>query len=154
MFGAPFELCGFNLKVGKFEFVNACAFEYHLRMFYKTRNNNWTTERFLKELDMSSIDEGITLSQLIPSYQTYKIGVHVVDYKYHTTVSYHGYNYEPARTYATLFYLIKNNHLYEIANRHEQKRVSQRQQLNTFKHKVVKVTTRRSSCLISRWKYC
>ncbi len=42
MFGASLELCGFNLTVGKFEFVNACAFEYHLRMFNKKRNNNWT----------------------------------------------------------------------------------------------------------------
>ncbi len=97
MFGASFELCGVNLKVGKFEFVNACAFEYHLRMFNKKRSNNWTQARLLKELNMTSIDEGITLNQLIPLYQKYKSGFHVVDYKYHTTVSYHDYNYEPTK---------------------------------------------------------
>ena len=37
MFGASLELRGFDLKVGKFEFVNACAFAYHIRMFNKKR---------------------------------------------------------------------------------------------------------------------
>jgi hypothetical protein len=68
MFGASLELCGFDLKVGKFNFVNACAFEYHIRMFNKTIYNNWTNERLFKELNMPSIDEGITLNQLIPLY--------------------------------------------------------------------------------------
>ena len=68
MFGASLDLCGFGLKVCNFEFKNACAFEYHLRMLNKTRNNNWTTDRLLKELNMKAIDEGITLNQLIPLY--------------------------------------------------------------------------------------
>ncbi len=84
---------------------------------------------------MNSIDEGITLNQLIPLYQKYKIGFHVVNYKYHTTVSYHEYNYEPTRNCATLFDLIDINHLYEIINQQEQKSISHRQQLNTLKHK-------------------
>ncbi len=79
MYGALLELCGFDLKVRKFEFKNACAFEYHLRMLNKKRNNNWTQERRLKELNMNSFDEGITLNQLIPLYQKYKIGFHVID---------------------------------------------------------------------------
>ena len=71
-----------------------------------------------------------------------KIGFHVVNYKYHTTVSYHEYNYEPTRNYATLYYLIENNHLYEITNQQEQKSISHRQQLNTFKHKEKKIKIR------------
>jgi hypothetical protein len=101
MFGASLELCGFKLKVGKFEFVNACACEYHLRMFNKKRYNGWTTQRLLKELNINTIDEGITLNQLIPLYQKYKIGFHVVDYKYHTTVSYHEYQQEIMLLYFT-----------------------------------------------------
>ncbi len=139
MYGTLLELCGFDLKVGKFEFKNACAFEYHLRMLNKKRNNNWTQERLLKELNMDSIDEGITLNQLIPLYQKYKIGFHVVDYKYHTTLSDHDYKYEPTKNYATLYYLIENNHLYEIASQHEQTSISHRQQLNQFKHKENKI---------------
>jgi len=57
MFGASLDICGFGLKVGNFEFKNACAFEYHLMMLNKTRNNNWTTERLLKELNMKENDE-------------------------------------------------------------------------------------------------
>ena len=55
---------------------------------------------------MVSIDEGITLNQLLPLFQKYKIGFHVVDYKYHTTISYRDYKYEPTKNYATLYYLI------------------------------------------------
>ena len=72
MFGASLDLCGFGLKVCNFEFKNACAFEYHLRMLNKTRNNNWTQARLLKELNMQAIDEGITLNQLIRLYKNIK----------------------------------------------------------------------------------
>ena len=49
MVGAPLELCGYNLSVGKFDFANAGAFDYHIRMFNKKRYNNWTNERRLTE---------------------------------------------------------------------------------------------------------
>ena len=91
---------------------------------------------------MNSIGEGITLNQLIPLYQKCKIGFHVVDYKYHTTVSYHDYKYEPTKNYATLYYLIESNHLYEITHQHEQKAISHRQQLNKFKHKENRIKVR------------
>jgi hypothetical protein len=76
-------------------------------MFNTKRYNNWTAQRFLKELNMNSIDEGITLNQLISLYQKYKIGFHVVDYKY-----------GPTKNYATLYYLIESNQLYEITRQH------------------------------------
>jgi hypothetical protein len=69
--------------------------------------------------------------------------INFCDISNHTPISYHDYTYEATTNYATLFYLIESNHLYEITCPHEQKTISHRQQLNKFKHKEAKVTTRR-----------
>ncbi len=37
MFGALLNICGFDLNVGNFEFVNACCVEYHVNMFNKNK---------------------------------------------------------------------------------------------------------------------
>ena len=125
MFGTLLNLCGYDLNVGKYEFNNACSVEYHVEMFNKFRDDKWTIERFMKELDMKSIDEGITLNQLIPLYIKYKIGYHVVDFKYHLTASHNTHNYTPTRNYPSLFYMIENNHLYPIVNKEHQRSLSQ-----------------------------
>ena len=74
MFGTLLNICGYDLNVGTYEFVDACCLEYHLEMFNKFRDNKWTIEMLMAELGMTSIDEGITLNQLIPLYMKYKIG--------------------------------------------------------------------------------
>ena len=125
MFGTLLNLCGYDFNVGKYEFKNACSVEYHVEMFNKFRDNKWTTERFMTELGMKSIDEGVTLSQLIPLYIKYKIGFHVVDFKYHLTASHNTHNYTPTKHYPGLFYMIANNHLYPIVNKTRQRSLSQ-----------------------------
>ena len=118
------NLCGYELNVGNYEFINACGPEYHVSMFNKFRDNKWTTERFMTEVGMISIGEGVSLNQLIPIYIKYKIGYHVVDFKFHLTASHNDNNYTPTRNYPCLFYMIDNNHLYEIVNRQHQRAIS------------------------------
>ena len=125
MFGTLLNLCGYDLNVGKYEFVNACSPEYHVSMFNQFRDNKWTIERFMNEVGMKSIDEGVSLNQLIPVYIKYKIGYHVVDFKYHLTASHNDHDYAPTRNYPSLFYMIENNHLYPIVNKQHQKSISQ-----------------------------
>ena len=141
MFGTLLNICGYDLNVGTYEFVDACCLEYHLEMFNKFRDNKWTIERLMAELGMTSIDEGITLNQLIPLYMKYKIGYHVVDFKYHVTASHNEHNYTPTRNYPALFYMIDNNHLYPIVNRQHQKSIAQIKDIahkKTFKPKEEK----------------
>lgn len=138
MFGTLLNICGYDLNVGTYKFINACCLEYHLEMFNKFRDNKWTVERFMTELDMKSVDEGVTLIQLIPLYIKCKIGYHIVDFKYHLTASHNDRNYTPTRNYPGLFYTIENNHLYPIVNRQHQKSISQIKDIahkKTFKPK-------------------
>ena len=107
MVGTLLNLCGYDLNVGKYEFVNACSPEYHVSMFNQFRDNKWTIERFMNEVGMKSIDEGVSLNQLIPLYIKYKIGYHAVDFKYHLTASHNDHNYTPTRNYPSLFYMIE-----------------------------------------------
>ena len=72
MFGTLLNLCGYELNVGDYEFLNACCVEYHVNMFNKFRDNKWKIERFMQEIGMKSIDEGVCLNQLIPLYIKYK----------------------------------------------------------------------------------
>ena len=74
MFGALLNLCGYELDVGNYEFINACGPEYHVSMFNKLGDNKWTTERFMTDVVMKSIGEGVSLNQLIPIYLKYKSG--------------------------------------------------------------------------------
>ena len=60
MFGTLLNLCGYDLNVGNYDFINACAVEYHVKMFNKFRDNKWTVDRFMNELNMKSIDEGVS----------------------------------------------------------------------------------------------
>ena len=82
----------------------------------------------MKELNMKSIDEGVNLNQLIPLYIKYKIGYHVVDFKYHLTASHNDHNYTPTRNIPSLFYMIENNHLYPITNKQHQNSIAQTKQ--------------------------
>ena len=75
MFGTLLNLCGYDLNVGKYEFINACSPEYRVSMFNQFRDNKWTIERFMNEVGMKSIDEGVSLNQLIPVYTTYKLDI-------------------------------------------------------------------------------
>jgi len=79
----------------------------------------------MKEVGMKAIDEGVSLNQLIPLYQKYRIGFHVVDFKYHLTSSHHDYDYKPSTNYLRLFYMIEGNHLYPIINKQDQHALSQ-----------------------------
>jgi len=94
--------------------------EYHVEMFNKKRYNGWTTERLMRELGMSSVDEGVTLKMLIPIYKKYHIPDHCVDFKYHIRSSSNKHDYKPNCNYATLFYMIENNHLHPIEDKHMQ----------------------------------
>ena len=107
MFGTLLELCGYDLAVGNYEFINACAVEYHVEMFNKYRNHGWTHERFMREVGMASIDEGVSLNQLTPIYIKYRIGFHVVDFKYHMTASHDEHNYKPTQHYPHVFHMIQ-----------------------------------------------
>ena len=138
MFGALLNLCGYELNVGNYEFINACGPEYHVSMFNKFRDNKGTTERFMTEVGMISIGEGVSLNQLIPIYIKYKIGYHVVDFKFHLIASHNDNNYTPTRNYPCLFYMIENNHLYAIVDKQRQKAISQIKDIThkrTFKQK-------------------
>ena len=139
MFGTLLNLCGYELNVSNYEFINACGMEYHVSMFNKFRDNKWTIERFMVEVGMTSIDEGVSLNQLIPIYIKYKIGYHTVDFKFHVTASHNDHNYTPTRNYPCLFYMIESNHLYLIVNKQQQKSISQVKYIThkkTFKPKV------------------
>eukprot|EP00975_Prorocentrum_lima_P009013 1918591-Prorocentrum_lima.AAC.1 len=60
MFGTLLNLCGYDLNAGNLEFVNACCIEYHANMFSKHRYNGWTIDRFMSEVGITSIDEGVS----------------------------------------------------------------------------------------------
>jgi len=145
MFGTLLNLCGYELNVGNYEFINACCVEYHVKMFNKFRDNKWTMERFMTEIGMKSIDEGVCLNQLIPLYIKYKIGYHAVDFKYHLTASHNSHNYTPTRNYPSLHYMVEGGHLYPIVNKTHQKSISQIKDINikkVFKPKEQKPTKR------------
>jgi hypothetical protein len=125
MFGTVLNLCGYDLTVGHYEYTNACCVEYHVEMFNKIRHKNWTNERFMSEVGMKQIDEGVSLKQLIPLYKKYRIGFHIVDFKYHHTRSHHDYGYEINSKYLRLFYMIEGNHLYPIIDKRDQHSLSQ-----------------------------
>ena len=74
----------------------------------------------MKETGMKSIDEGVSLTQLIPLYITYHIRYHCVDFKYHKTASHADHNYKANENYPVLFYMIANNHLYPIRETQQQ----------------------------------
>ena len=139
MYGTLLNICGYDLQVGKYEFVNACAVEHHVKMF-NTIRKGWTIQRFMDEIGMKTIDEGVGLTQLTPLYEKYKIGYHVVDFKYHSTASHHDHNYKPQTHIPHLFYMINNNHLYPIAKSENKKSISQmtRKQQKTYTHKEFK----------------
>ena len=65
MYGTLLNICGYDLQVGKYEFVNACAVEHHVKMF-NTIRKGWTIQRFMDEIGMKTIDEGVSLTQLTP----------------------------------------------------------------------------------------
>ena len=124
MFGTLLNLCGYDLQVSKYEFVNACAVEHHVKMF-NTIRKGWTIQRFMDEIGMKTIDDGVSLTQLIPLYEKYKIGYHVVNFKYHITASHHDHNYKPQTHIPHLFYMINNNHLYPITKSEDKNSISQ-----------------------------
>ena len=128
MFGALLNLCGYDLEVGKHEFVNACVVEHHAKVFNAIRNHGWTHRRLMDETGMKSIDEGVSLNQLIEIYSKCQIGYHVVDFKYHTTSSHNDHNYKPNTKYVHLVYMTSNNHLYPTTN------AKDRNSLSNIKH--------------------
>jgi len=69
---------------------------------------------------MNSEDEGISLNMLIPIYIKYRIPYHCVDFKYHITSSSNKHDYKPNCNYATVFYMIDNNHLHPIVDKQMQ----------------------------------
>ena len=141
MFGTLLNICGYDLNVVNTEIKDACSVEYHVKMFNSYRNHGWTNERFMAETGMASISEGVTLNQMIPIYIKYRIGYHIVDFKYHKTASHNDHNYTPTKHYPCLFYMIENNHLYQITNKHDTKSISQLETgkpHKTFKPKEVK----------------
>ena len=145
MFGTLLNICGYDLNVVNTEIKDACCVEYHVKMFNSYRNHGWTNERFMDETGMASISEGVTLNQMIPIYIKYRIGYHIVDFKYHKTASHNDHNYTPTKHYPSLFYMIENNHLYQITNKHDTKSISQLETgkpHKTFKHKEVKPVKR------------
>ena len=153
MFGTLLNLCGYDLSVGIYEFTNACCLEYHVEMFNKFRDNKWTNERLMAELGMQTIGEGVTLNQLIPIYIKYKIGYHIVDFKYHLTSSHNEHNYTPTRNYPSLFYMTDNNHVYQIINKQHQKSIAQIKdvaQKKTFKPKEEKPQKRTNHVYIAQ----
>ena len=119
MFGTLLNICGYDLNGVHHEIKNACGVEYHVKMFNSSRNHGWTNERFMAETGMASIGEGVSLNQLIPIYIKYRIGYHIVDFKYHKTASHTDHNYTPTEHYPSLFYMIENNHLCQITNEHD-----------------------------------
>ena len=104
MFGTVLDVCGYGLSGEKYTYKNACVVEYHVEMFNKKVNQKWTIERFMKEIGMLSIDEGVSLNQLIPLYNKYRIRYHCVDFKYHKTASHNDRDYKANEIYPVLFY--------------------------------------------------
>jgi hypothetical protein len=119
MLGTLLSICGYDSNVVNHEMTNACGVEYHVKMFNECCNQGWTDERFVAETGMTSTDEGVSSNQLIPIYVKYRIWYHIVDFKYHKTASHNDHNYTPTTHYPRLFYMIENNHLYQIANAHD-----------------------------------
>ena len=65
----------------------------------------------MNEIGMSSIDEGVSLNQLIPLYIKYRIRYHCVDFKYHKTASHNDHDYKPNTNYPVLFYMVERSTL-------------------------------------------
>ena len=79
----------------------------------------------MNEIGMSSIDEGVSLNQLILLYKTYRIRYHCVDFTYHKTASHNDHDYKPNTNYPVLFYMVEGQHLYPIRQTEQQKTISQ-----------------------------
>ena len=62
MFGTTLEFCGYGLDTETYKYKNACTVEYHVEMFNKKINQKWAVERFMNEIGMSSIEEGVSLN--------------------------------------------------------------------------------------------
>ena len=135
MFGTILEFCGYGLDKETYKYENACAVEYHVEMFNKKINQKWTVERFMDEIGMSSIDEGVSLNQLLLLYKKYRIRYHCVDVKYHKTASHNDYDYKPNTNYPVLFYMIEGQHLYPIRRAEQQTAISQiKTEQKTYHH--------------------
>ena len=139
MFGTILEFCGYGLDTETYKFKNACVVEYHVEMFNKFKNHNWTNERFMNEIGMSSIDDGVTLNQLILLYKAYRIRYHCVDFKYHKTASHNDHDYKANSNYPVLFYMVEGQHLYPIRQKEQQHAISQtKTEQKTYHHKKKK----------------
>jgi hypothetical protein len=91
----------------------------------------------MKEIGMLSIDEGVSLNQLIPLYNKYRIRYHCVDFKYHKTASHSDKDYKANENDPVLFYMIEGAHLYPIREAEQQKAISQTKiEQNTYHHKT------------------
>ena len=87
---------------------------------------------------MSSIDEGVSLNQLLPLYIKYRIRYHCVNFKYHKTASHSDQGYKANENYPVLFYMIEGTHLYPIREAVQQRSISQKtiEQGKTYHHKT------------------
>ena len=77
----------------------------------------------MNEIGMSSIDEGVSLNQLILLYNKYRIKYHCVDFKYHKTASHHDHDYKPNTNYPAFCYMIEGQHLYPIRQAEQHKAI-------------------------------
>ena len=151
MFGTILEFCGYGLDTETYKYKNACAVDYHVEMFNKKINQKWTVERFMNEIGMSSIDEGVSLNQLILLYKTYRIRYHCVDFKYHKTASHNDHDYKPNTNYPVLFYMVEGQHLYPIRQTEQQHTISQtKTEQKTYHHKQKETTKERTTHVFHR----
>ena len=119
MYGTLFNYNGFGLDAIKGEIANACVPEYLHKLYNnpdetnpRKRLSKLTMDKILKELNMNTIDEGCSITQIANFCNIHKITYYVLNYKYklfetNNNVGYHS-------NLQRLVFMCANNHLYPI----------------------------------------
>jgi hypothetical protein len=119
MYGTLFNYNGFGLDAIKGEIENACVPEYLYNLYNnpdetnpRKRLSKLTMDKILKELNMNTIDEGCSITQIANFCNIHKITYYVLNYKYKLfeTNNNVGHNSNLQR----LVFMCANNHLYPI----------------------------------------
>ena len=126
MYGTVFNYTGFGLQALNGKTPNACVPEYLLQLYNNPEETNprkrlakLKMEKILHELNMNTIDEGCSITQIAAFCDIHKITYYALDFRYKLfeTNNHKGYRSDLPR----LVFVCANNHLYPIDD-HEKTR--------------------------------
>ena len=119
MYNTVFNYNGFGLRATQTETPNSCVPEYLLKLYNNPEETNprkrlakLKMDKILQELNMKTIDEGCSITQIAVFCDIHKITYYVIDFKYKLfeTNNHKGYNSNLPR----LVFVCANNHLYPV----------------------------------------